>query len=143
MGDAERQQTGDEIEVRALLPGDAERLTACFERYYGTRYAHEVYVDPAVIRERLAQGRLHSAVAVTSEQTMRRDKFVECARRYISALGRHMDIEDADFFPRAVEALSVVERAAIAARLPELDDPLFGSATRDRYRALSETLLAV
>jgi len=89
-------------------------------------------------------GELHeAAVAVTSEQTMRRDKFVECARRYISALGRHMDIEDADFFPRAVEALSVVERAAIAARLPELDDPLFGSATRDRYRALSETLLAV
>lgn len=88
-------------------------------------------------------GELHeAAVAITSEHTMRRDAFVECARRYISALGRHMDIEDADFFPRAEEALSAEARAAIAARLPDLDDPLFGAATRDRYRALSEALLA-
>lgn len=87
-------------------------------------------------------GELHSAaVAIASEQTMRREAFVDCARHYISALRRHMDIEDADFFPRAEECLTVAERAAIAARLPDLDDPLFGSATRDRYRSLSAALL--
>ncbi|MBT6535818.1 MAG: hypothetical protein HOK98_06505 [Rhodospirillaceae bacterium] len=87
-------------------------------------------------------GELHdAAVAIASEQTMRRDVFVECARRYIAALRRHMDIEDTDFFPRAEEFLTAEDRAAIAARLPDLDDPLFGTATRDRYRVLGEALL--
>lgn len=87
-------------------------------------------------------GELHdAAVAVAAEEPMRRDTFVECARHYIAALRRHMDIEDADFFPRAEEFLTAEDRAAIAARLPDLDDPLFGVATRDRYRALAEALL--
>ena len=67
MSEVESQAENDAVKVRALLPSDAERLTACFERTYGRSYAHEVYVDPAVIRERLAQGRLHSAVAVTAD----------------------------------------------------------------------------
>lgn len=88
-------------------------------------------------------GELHdAAVAIAAEQPMRRDAFVECARRYITALRRHMDIEDTDFFPRAEEVLSAEDRAAITARLPDLEDPLFGVATRDRYRALSDALLA-
>ncbi|MEP4380079.1 MAG: hemerythrin domain-containing protein [Alphaproteobacteria bacterium] len=90
---------------------------------------------------RLARELHDAAVAVAAEQPMRRDAFVECARRYIVALRRHMDIEDSDFFPRAEESLSAEDRAAIAARLPDLDDPLFGAATRDRYRALGEALL--
>jgi len=91
---------------------------------------------------RLAEALHSAATAIASEQTMRREAFVECARHYIAALRRHMDIEDADFFPKAEESLTAEERAAIAARLPELDDPLFGSATRERYQALSATLLA-
>lgn len=91
---------------------------------------------------RLADELHEAAVAIAAEQPMRRDRFVECARRYITSLRRHMDIEDADLFPRAEEVLSAEDRAEIAARMADFDDPLFGAATRDRYRALSETLLA-
>lgn len=90
---------------------------------------------------RLATELHDAAVAVAAEQPMRRDRFVECARRYIESLRHHMDIEDKDFFPRAEALLSAEDRAAITARLPGLDDPLFGSATRERYQSLSAALL--
>ena len=77
-----------------------------------------------------------------TRKPMRRDRFVECARHYIAALRHHMDVEDAEFFPRAEAFLSAEDRAAIAARLPDLNDPLFGTATRERYQSLSEALLA-
>lgn len=91
---------------------------------------------------RLAAELHDAAVAVAAEEPMRRDRFVECARHYITSLRRHMDIEDADFFPRAEEVLSAEDRARITARTADIDDPLFGAATRERYRALRETLLA-
>ena len=73
---------------------------------------------------------------------MRRELFVDCARTYIDALRRHMQAEDAEFFPRATESLSMNDRTALAERLPDLEDPLFGDATRERYRRLGEALLA-
>jgi hemerythrin-like domain-containing protein len=90
---------------------------------------------------RLATELHDAAIAVAAEQPMRRDRFVECARHYIAALRHHMDVEDAEFFPRAEAFLSAEDRAAIAARLPDLNDPLFGTATRERYQSLSEALL--
>lgn len=86
---------------------------------------------------------LHAAAtSIAAEEPMRRDTFVECARAYIDALRRHMQAEDTEFFPRATEALSAADRAALAERLPDFEDPLFGGATRERYRRLGETLLA-
>ena len=90
---------------------------------------------------RLATELHDAAVAVAAEQPMRRDAFVERARHYIASLRHHMDVEEADFFPRAEEFLSPEDRATIAARLSDFDDPLFGTATRERYQSLSEALL--
>lgn len=90
---------------------------------------------------KLAHDLHEAAIAIAAEQPMRRDTFVETARTYIDALREHMRAEDRDFFPRAAEALSAADRAALAERLPDFEDPLFGGATRDRYRRLSETLL--
>lgn len=81
------------------------------------------------------------ARAVASEEAVRRDAFVELARDFIALLRRHLDMEDANLFPLARKTLDDTDRAALAARVPEMDDPLFGGATRERYRRLSAALL--
>lgn len=52
------------FQIRALEPSDAERLTACFRRCYGDSYVAGFFYDPTAIRERVADGRLRSVVAV-------------------------------------------------------------------------------
>lgn len=56
----------DAVEIRPLAPGDAEQLTACFERCYGSSYVVEFFYDPAAIRSRIADGRVQSVVAKTT-----------------------------------------------------------------------------
>ena len=55
----------DPILIRPLDAGDAAKLTACFERCYGDSYPAAFFYDPAAIRERIGDGRLHSVVAMT------------------------------------------------------------------------------
>jgi len=55
------------IEIRPLVPEDAEKLTACFERCYGDSYVVGFFYDPAEIRARMADGRVRSVIAMTSE----------------------------------------------------------------------------
>ncbi len=55
----------DPIDIRPLDTEDAAKLTACFERCYGDSYAAGFFYDPAAIRARIADGRLHSVVAMT------------------------------------------------------------------------------
>jgi hemerythrin-like domain-containing protein len=90
---------------------------------------------------RMARDLNEAAHAVASEQPIRRDAFVACVRDYIAALRRHMQMEDSLFFPLARRSLDAEDRAVLAARIPELDDPLFGTATRERYRRLGAALL--
>lgn len=55
----------DAIRICPLEPEDAGKLTACFERCYGDSYVADFFYDAAAIRARLADGRLHSVVAMT------------------------------------------------------------------------------
>jgi GNAT superfamily N-acetyltransferase len=57
----------EEIEIRPLMADDAEALTACFRRCYGDSYVVGFFYDPAEIRTRMADGRVHSVVATTTE----------------------------------------------------------------------------
>jgi serine/threonine-protein kinase RsbW len=55
----------DVIRIQPLDPGDAPKLSACFRRVYGESYVAGFFYDPAEIRARTGDGRLHSVVALT------------------------------------------------------------------------------
>jgi hemerythrin-like domain-containing protein len=97
-------------------------------------HEHETIADMARAFDRAAR-------AVAGEETVRRDAFVRLAQDFIAQLRRHLDMEEERLFPLARKILDEAERAALAVRVPELDDPLFGGATRARYRRLGEALL--
>lgn len=56
----------DIVTLRPLESADAEALTRCFERCYGTSYVDPSFYDPDELRARMASGRLRSVVAVAA-----------------------------------------------------------------------------
>lgn len=54
----------DELEIRVAEPGDAESLVACFARCYRGTYAWDTFDDAAYLAARIAEGSLHSIVAI-------------------------------------------------------------------------------
>jgi len=84
----------------------------------------------------------HAAVeALLSDEPALRDDLVDSARTFIAALREHIVHEDAEFFPAAEAALTREDREQLTSRLPKLDDPLFGAATRDSYMRLRRNIL--
>lgn len=55
------------MNVRPLTADDADALTACFRRCYDDSYVVGFFYDPSAIRERIADGRLCSVVAVAPD----------------------------------------------------------------------------
>jgi len=84
----------------------------------------------------------HTAVmTLMSDEPARRADFLETARAFTTAMRDHIVREDRDFFPAAEAALTQDDLDRLNARLPKLDDPLFGTANRDSYVRLRQTIL--
>lgn len=84
----------------------------------------------------------HTAVmTLISDEPARRADFLYTARAYTTAMRDHIAQEDRDFFPAAEAALTRGDLERLNARLPKLDDPLFGAADRDSYIRLRQTIL--
>jgi hemerythrin-like domain-containing protein len=57
-------------------------------------------------------------------------------RAYVAAFRRHMDIEEAEVLPLARKLLDRDDWVAIERAIRELDDPVFGKSSDQRYAAL-------
>jgi len=80
---------------------------------------------------------------VLMEEELPRDWILGRAREFESAYRRHIAMEEQIFFPAAEHALGVSDWAGIDARVADRDDPLFGGRVAERFRALSEEVLAL
>lgn len=77
---------------------------------------------------------------VLGDAVMSRDAVTDTARKYLDAMRAHIDKEERTLFPLAEMRLKAADWAAIEAQSRELPDPLFGTATDPRYRAIVERL---
>lgn len=131
---------------------------------YPDRYHHPVedLIVDALVRHNTAASRpavlyraehtdLHDRAAdfsrlvndVAADEPTRRTTFVEAGRQLSTVLRDHLRREEQHFIPLARRYLDDAELAAIAAAMPPLDDPIFGSAKRDHYKALLAAITAV
>ncbi|UCH75368.1 MAG: hemerythrin domain-containing protein [Rhodospirillales bacterium] len=85
----------------------------------------------AMTRE-LAEAMRH----VLAEELVDRHAVHELTRRFVQRYRHHIALEEGRVFPAAEKVLSADDWAAIDARLEHRDDPLFGDAVVDRFRAL-------
>ncbi len=61
-------------------------------------------------------------------------------RELVQTLWNHMNTEDQEAFPLALERLSAADWAELDAASPKVDDPLFDTPDPARYRALFQAL---
>ncbi len=78
---------------------------------------------------------------VLSEETLPRDMFVDAVAEYRDSLLGHINMEEANFFPPALRALSDDDWNEIERNMSAVDDPLFGGKTDDKYRALHQEIV--
>lgn len=90
----------------------------------------------------------HEAIAASGEHLVEqltraaegirlsREAVEACARAYIAALRANMRIEETDLFPLVAERLQADDWLLIDAAFHFMEDPIFGSAVQERYRAL-------
>lgn len=86
----------------------------------------------AALTRRLAD----SVDQVLMEVELPRGWLTDAGRRFVAAYRRHMEQEEATFFPAAVRALTPQDWAEIAERTIDPEDPLFGARTEKRFEAL-------
>lgn len=77
---------------------------------------------------------------VLGDAVMSRDVVTAAARKYLDAMRAHIDREERTLFPLAEKRLTAADWAAIEAESRKLPDPLFGTVTDPRYRAILERL---
>ena len=73
---------------------------------------------------------------VLAEELVDRQAVHELTQGFVRRYRDHIALENDRVFPAAVQALSQDDWAGIDARLEHRDDPLFGDAVVDRFRAL-------
>jgi hemerythrin-like domain-containing protein len=78
---------------------------------------------------------------VARDVELPRDLFEGIARRYVDDTRRHMELEEQDFFPRALLRLGSEDWAEIDAAITSPEDPLFGNRLADEYRKLHQRIL--
>lgn len=87
-------------------------------------------------------GRFREAVHnVLNEVEVSRDAFDAVARHFVRDQRRHLQTEEARFFPLAIERLTPADWAEIDARAAQEDDPLFGTRTCEAFAALRDDIL--
>jgi hemerythrin-like domain-containing protein len=80
--------------------------------------------------------------ALLNETDVARDAVVNAARDFIQAERRHMAREDERFFPLAEQILTPADWSRLAGALASGPDPLFGGEVEQKFRRLSERLIA-
>jgi hemerythrin-like domain-containing protein len=63
-------------------------------------------------------------------------------RELLATLREHMRLEDQEAFPIAAEVLTAEDWEALLAQAPTVEDPVFGKADPERFRALYTQLRA-
>jgi hemerythrin-like domain-containing protein len=76
--------------------------------------------------------------AVTDPDDDTRAAAETAVKTYIHRLQKHMEVEEAKLFPRAVECLSHTDWNSVNNRVEKVEDPLFGSSVEREYRPLFE-----
>ena len=113
--------------LRERAPEDAERIG-------DLRQEHEAITSRS--REFAA-----GLKAVLGEAHVPRDSFVRWARAFIDLQWKHMQMEEQEFFPSALEHLTDEDWRALETQMTTPEDPLFGERVGERFEHLSKTIL--
>jgi hemerythrin-like domain-containing protein len=73
---------------------------------------------------------------IVHEEVLRRDEVEELGRDLVAMLREHMRLEDEEAFPLARAALSEADWAELNGAAPDVQDPVFGHADPERFRAI-------
>ena len=79
--------------------------------------------------------------AFTGQGVVPRERLVGMLLDYIARSRRHMAFEESTVFPRARSVVSEQDWQAIERGIPRKEDPLFGRAVSDQYRALYRAIM--
>lgn len=90
--------------------------------------------------------KMTDAVAATisdilMEAEVPRDQLVQQVRGFLDAQRRHMRMEQERFFPAALAALTPEDWSAIAGRIDDPEDPVFGSGQEEAFEALRAEII--
>ncbi len=80
--------------------------------------------------------------SVLKEAEVSREAVHELAREFLDFYRRHIAMEEGQFFPAALKALSEQDWQEIEAQLGEREDPLFGGQPDQRFERLRQDILA-
>jgi hemerythrin-like domain-containing protein len=78
----------------------------------------------------------HSLEGIVNEEVLRRDEVETQGRELVNTLREHLNLEEDEAFPIALERLDQADWDAVAALAPQADDPVFGTPDPQRFRAL-------
>lgn len=79
--------------------------------------------------------------AVLDEAHVPRESFVRWARDFTDLQSRHMQMEEAEFFPAALEHLVDEDWTELQARMTTPEDPLLGERVGERFEHLRRSIL--
>lgn len=69
-----------------------------------------------------------------------KDKIIEPARKYITSLKQHMDIEEGKIFPVIKQLMKKDDWEAVQNQVEHIHDPLFGEVISDEYSSIYESI---
>ena len=84
---------------------------------------------------------LDAVERVLAESELPRDYFVRVAEEFIESQRRHIEMEERYFFPVADSMLGDADLKELAAKVPEVKDPLFGEDADERFHTLLDNIL--
>lgn len=83
-----------------------------------------------------------SVEGIVNGEVMRRDLVEAHGRDLVNTLRTHLNLEEAEAFPLALELLSEEDWKALYKEASKITDPVFGDRDSQRFQALYEQLLA-
>jgi Uncharacterized conserved protein len=83
-----------------------------------------------------------SLEGIVHEEVLPREEVEQQGRELLATLREHMRLEDEEAFPIALAGLTDADWAELQAQAPTADDPVFGQADPERFRALYGQLQA-
>lgn len=85
---------------------------------------------------------LHAGLrAVLDEAHVPREAFVRWARAFTNLQERHMQMEETEFFPAALQHLGSEDWRELEAAMTRTDDPLFGDQVAEQFENLRKSIL--
>lgn len=100
---------------------------------------HDIPVEHARGSERL-HAFSHALISVLLDAEFPRDRFVEVARSFLNGERRHMQGEEAEFFPAAIELLSEEDWTELDERVSKFKDPLIHGDRSIRFQSIRDRI---